>query len=109
MCEILLFVALAAAQVGAALLLGRKPILSTLLACLVSELLLGGYVKWNPWFLSDYDFFHGDIISSPLIIDQVAVVANDPYTTLTIPLYLAFIGSNLAILSGKWRHTAAAA
>jgi len=88
-CEAALFGLLAGIQATTAFYLGRRPKLSMFMACISCEVALAGYVAWSPWFLSDYDFFHGDIVASPLLLDQVAVVASDPYTTLAIPVYLA--------------------
>jgi hypothetical protein len=89
---------LAGALVGTGYVLGRKPWLSVLVACVGVDVVLTVYLAWCPWFLADYDFFHGDIVAGALLLDQVGVWANDPYTTLALPIYAALAVGALIIL-----------
>jgi len=96
--ELGLIIVVATIHVGLAFRLGNRAKYSVPLGLVAAEGILLAYAKWSPWFRFDYDVFHGDIISAPLLLDQIAIIANDPYTTLTAPMYLALIGSNLLIL-----------
>jgi hypothetical protein len=96
--ECALVFALSAIQAAAGFRFGNRPVRSVMGACLLCYAVLGAYLAWSPWFLASYDFFHGDLLSGALLWDQVAVLANDPYTSLTLPLYFVLALCHVFIL-----------
>ena len=87
--------------------LGRKPWLSILLALIGVDAGMALYLAWCPWFAADYDFFHGDIVAGALLIDQVSIVANDPSTTLALPIYAAAaVGAVIILRTPATRQSA---
>jgi hypothetical protein len=96
--ELALVAVLSGVLAAAGRYLGKVPWLSALLAVVAVDALLLGYLVWCPWFVSDYDFFHGEIFAGAVLLDQVSFVANDPYTTLVAPLYVVAFGAEWMIL-----------
>jgi len=96
--ESALMLALAVVQAGMAFRFGNRPVFSVLGACVLSAALLGAYLTLCPWFRSDYDFFHGDVLGGALLLDAVSVVASDPYSSLTLPLYFSLALCHVALL-----------
>jgi hypothetical protein len=76
--------------------LGNRRILSMLLgaigtmAALVLYWVSTGFLNWS------YDPFHGDIYTGALMFDLMWPMGNDPYTTISAPIYL-FICLSLLI------------
>lgn len=88
--EVILFLVLAAVQVLVAHRFGARPNRSAIAACFLCNALLAAYLLWCPWTVSTHDFFHGDIVAGALLADQLVIIANDPYTTVALPMYVAF-------------------
>ncbi len=95
--EVILFLVLAAVQVFVAHRFGGRPNRSAIAACFLCNALLAAYLFWCPWSVSTHDFFHGDIVAGAVLIDQLVIVANDPYTTVALPMYVAFALGHLVI------------
>jgi hypothetical protein len=103
--EIVLLSAASAVHAALGYLLGKYPALSALLACVATDALVAGYVFVCPWVTWDFDFFHGDLIASAILLDHFPM-GMDPYTSFTVPLYLALVLSHLAILRIMRTNTA---
>lgn len=59
---------------------------------------LTAYLAICPWFLMDYDNFHGEIYAGALVFDHLFLLAQRPYTSISIVFYFAALSGLLAVL-----------